>query len=268
MIELLSYYKNRKIEFKTASELGAETIKKMENSEINLSGYCVDSALFTPVIIKEIDFHDKFWLADSEKNRVLIYKGEKFNCETFDMTRPWESFQEVRIMKNGKEKTFWVFTCVVRIRKYGKVRIAIIYDNPERKGHPTYCFTNKLNWNAKKIVSIRCQRWSIEEFHEQGKQFLGLEDSQLQNEQGVRKHLTLVFLVNSLLKSLDLKKSIGDLSMDSGNSKEKITFGQRCRRITLEIFYDLIVNIHRYLEERRMSVKQVFETLFKRLLAV
>jgi hypothetical protein len=125
---------------------------------------------------------------------VLFYKGQRYNCETFEQTLPFDAFREITLTIRGKKRTYWVFCCCVRIRRYGKVRIAIIYDNKERKGEPIYVFTKKLVWNAKKILSVRLHRWDIEPFHEQIKQFLGAESSQLQNEEGVRKHLTLVFV--------------------------------------------------------------------------
>jgi hypothetical protein len=109
----------------------------------------------------------------------------------------------VTLNRPGQEKTLWVFTCVVRIKKYGKVRLAVIYDQPERQGQPIYCFTRMLTWNTHKIVQVRCHHWDIEPLHERTQQFLGAEDSQLQTEAGVRRHLTLVFVVNSLLKSRD-----------------------------------------------------------------
>jgi hypothetical protein len=46
------------------------------------------------------------------------------------------------------------------------------------------------------------------------------------------------------------------------------TFGQRCRRILLEVFYELIQTIHLWLEEKQITPSQIFETLFKRLLYV
>jgi len=137
-------------------------------------------------------------LADSQKNRVLFYKGERYNCETLQQTLALDAFREITLTIRNNKRTYWVFTCCVRIRQYGKVRLAIIYDNPERKGEPIYVFTKMLVWNAKKILSVRLHRWDIEPFHEQIKQFLGAESSQLQNEAGVRKHLTLVFVVNSI----------------------------------------------------------------------
>lgn len=131
----------------------------------------------------------------------------------------------------------------------------------------THCFTRMLNWNAQKIVQVRCHRWDIEPLHEQIKQFLGAEDSQLQTEAGVRRHLTLVFVVNSLLKSLDRSQPIGDLPMTEFQDVLP-TFGQRCRRILLEVFHDLIQTIAQWLKENQMTPSQVFELLFNRLLYV
>jgi hypothetical protein len=124
-----------------------------------------------------------------------------------------------------------------------------------------------LTWNASKIVQVRCHRWDIEPLHERIQQFLAAEDSQLQTEAGVRRHLTLGFVVNSWLQSLDLNQPIGDLPMTEFQDVSP-TFGQRCRRILLEVFYELIQTIHRWLEERQMTPTQIFEILFKRLLYV
>ena len=46
------------------------------------------------------------------------------------------------------------------------------------------------------------------------------------------------------------------------------TFGQRCRRIRLEVLQDLIQTIARWLKENQMTPSQVFEILFNRLLYV
>ena len=47
--------------------------------------------------------------------------------------------------RHGQEKTFWVFTCVVRIKKYGKVRLAVIYDQPDRQGKTDLLFYPDVN---------------------------------------------------------------------------------------------------------------------------
>lgn len=266
LTELLSFECNRQ-QAKTKSELAVELIDAMEASAVAPEAYALDNGLFAPVVIERIEHYNKPWMADSEKNRVLFYKGQRYNCETFEQTLPDNTFNEITIKVRGCERTFWVFTCCVRIRRYGKVRFAIIYDNPERQGDPIYVFTNKRVWNATKILYVRLHRWDIEPFHEQIKQFLGAEDSQLRNEEGVRKHLTLVFVVNSLLQSLDLSSPIGEVSME-WQKDVKPTFGQRCRRIILEVFYDLMAKIHQLMEPKNKTVSEIFQTLFRRLLYV
>jgi hypothetical protein len=208
MVELLAYDLHRR-QHTTKPQLAAELVASMAASEVTPEVYTVDSALFAPVVIEAIEKQGKPWLADSEKTRLVFWQGQRFNCETFAQSRPEEAYRPVTLTRRGQSKTFWVFTCVVRIKRYGKVRLAVIYDQPHRQGKPIYCFTRKLTWNAQKMMSLRCHRWDIEPLHERIQQFLGAEDSQLQTEQGVRRHLTLVFVVNSLLKSLDLSQPIG-----------------------------------------------------------
>ena len=264
LVELLSFQLNRK-QAKTKNQLAVELIDEMEDSDIAPNAYVVDSSLFAPSVIERIQKADKPWLADSQKNRTLYYKNQEYNCETFQETIPKESFRKETIIVGNQERTRWVFTCSVRIRRYGKVRFAIIYDNPDKKGNPIYSFTNMLVWNARKILSVRMHRWDIEPFHEQIKQFLGAEDSQLQTEQGVRKHLALVFVVNSLLKSIDLSSPIGDLPMNWSEDVQP-TFGQRCRRIVFEVFHDLFETMHHWIQKESKTVIEIFDTLFERLL--
>jgi hypothetical protein len=242
-----------------------ELIGEIEASDVAPDAYTVDSSLFAPLVIDRIQESGKPWLADSEKTRILYYKGQEYNCETFQQNIPKELFKKITVMVRHKEQTRWVFTCSVHIRRYGKVRIAIIYDNPEKQGEPIYTFSNMLVWNHHKLLSVRLHRWDIEPFHEQIKQFLGAEDSQLRTEEGVRKHLTLVFVVNSLLKSIDLSSPIGELPMDWPEDVQP-TFGHRCRRIVFEVFYDLIQTIHQWIETKEKTVANIFKTLFKRLL--
>ena len=95
-------------------------------------------------------------------------------------------------MRLGQQlNTRWIFICTVRIRRYGKVRLAIIYPQPDKQGNAIYVFTNMLVWNLTKLLQVRLHRWDIEPLHEQIKQCLGVESSQLQTETRVRKHLTL-----------------------------------------------------------------------------
>ena len=265
LMEVLAYQRNRQ-EAKTKSEVAVELIDEMEQSALAPDAYAVDSGLFTPTIISRIEQLNKPWVADSEKNRILYHKGERYNCETFNATLEKSAFKPITVRLGSQEKTRWVFSCTVRIGRYGKVRLAIIYHHPDKEGTPIFVFTNMLVWNATKLLSVRLHRWDIEPLHEQIKQFLGAESSQLQTENGVRKHLTLVFVVNSLLKSLDLSSPIGDLSIE-WSQNDVPTFGQRCRRVILEVFYDLIAQVHHDITTGAKKLTEIFTTLFQQLLS-
>ena len=266
LVELLSFQLH-KGQARTKNQLAVELIDEMESSGIAPNAYTVDSSLFAPEVIERIEQSDKPWVADSAKNRIIYYKDQQYNCETFQQTIPREFLKEVTVHIRGQKRTRWMYSCTVRIRRYGKVRFAIIYDNPDKHGEPVYVFTKMLFWDIHKILSVRLHRWDIESFHEQIKQFLGAEYSQLQTEQGVRKHLTLVFVMNSILKSIELSAPIGELPMDWPKDVQP-TFGHRCRRIVLEVFHDLIQKIHHWIETKEKTVTEIFESLFKRLLYV
>ena len=122
LLELLNF-ELHKGQAKTKSQLAVELIDEMEASDVAPNAYAVDSSLFTPVVIGRIQQTDKPWLADSQKNRILYHKGQEYNCETFQQTIPKESFKKVTVSVRHKEHTRWVFTCSMRIRRYGKVLI-------------------------------------------------------------------------------------------------------------------------------------------------
>jgi len=118
------------------------------------------------------------------------------------------------------------------------------------------------------LGSVPRQSFTRQPLHERIQQFLGAEDSQLQTEAGVRRHLTLVFVVDSLLKSRDSE------STHRGSANGRVP--KRVAHVwsTLSphpvggVFHDLIQTIARWLKENQMTPSQVFEILFNRLLYV
>jgi hypothetical protein len=116
LVELLSYELHRR-QHQTKLQLGAALIEQMAISEVAPDVYTVDSALFAPVMIEAIENQAKPWLADSEKTRLVFWQGQPFNCETFAQSRPDPAYRPVTLNRHGQQKTFWVFTCVVRIKK-------------------------------------------------------------------------------------------------------------------------------------------------------
>jgi hypothetical protein len=83
--------------------------------------------------------------------------------------------------------------------------------NPFNETHRVSCLRENLTSSSDgegletgcALSSVPRQSFTRQPLHERIQQFLGAEDSQLQTEAGVRRHLTLVFVVHSWLQPLD-----------------------------------------------------------------
>lgn len=57
-----------------------------------------------------------------------------------------EAFRKhVATLRNGTTRTCWIFSKVVRLKRYGKARLFIVYDDEDLSGTPQYVVTNALH---------------------------------------------------------------------------------------------------------------------------
>ncbi len=82
-----------------------------------------------------------------------------------------------------------------------KVMVVVTYDNPDLKGDPNFYCTNRLDWDEYKILKLYAKRWRIDAFYRDAKQNLGFEDYEMRKIEGVRRHLSMVFIAHTLLCS-------------------------------------------------------------------
>jgi len=87
----------------------------------------------------------------------------------------------------------------VQLKKVGWSRLFILLD---KQGHRYFLCTSDRKANLKGMMRAWAARWSIEEFHREAKQHLGLGESQTTQIIGVVRHLRLVCLAYSLLDRL------------------------------------------------------------------
>src|SRR4051794_22827127 len=99
------------------------------------------------------------------------------------------------------ERRQWYFTCTLRIPDVKhKVRILILWQRQEDEQARIILVTNRVQWEAGRIVRAYRHRWTgTETFHRDGKQQLGMGDCQLRDGGGQTRHMYLVMLAYSLL---------------------------------------------------------------------
>jgi len=159
----------------------------------------------------------------------------------------------------------WYLSVCVKMPNIGhKVRVVILWRYKNDAKPRKILVTNKIHWNAERIVTTYRGRWTgTETFHRDGKQELGLGDCQLRDGVGQTRHTYCVFLAYSLLMR-DLDKT----SVSGRSSARRTTIGESCRALLRESVWNLIGWIVEQLEAARSlrgNVAKRLEAVFHRL---
>jgi hypothetical protein len=101
-------------------------------------------------------------------------------------------------------------------------------DLGERR-NPRFYATNRLNWDARRILRTYDRRRQIDAFHKNTKQNLGSEEYELRKIKGANKRLQMILVAHTLL-------SLGSRGRATGRAVACLeTTGAACRRILAEL---------------------------------
>jgi Transposase DDE domain len=132
----------------------------------------------------------------------------------------------------------------------------VSFKNAELTGTYAVLVSNRVDWNAQRIITLYLQRWPIETFYQDGKTHLGLDEYRMRNAEAIGKHWCLVFVAYSLLH-LDCLPP----SLTKGNSPLK-TIGEACRQQAQALIQALILYAH-----ERLQLGQRAEDIFAHMFA-
>lgn len=254
---------SNKEEFRTKVDIAKELISRAASYGIPVTRVVFDSWYATRGLIEFIEaLGIKEWVTQAKSDRVVMSDdGEtETNLVDYAGTIPKEHFKPVEIYTSllGKKKTYWAFCITVRMKFLGgrKVRLVISYDNPQLEGDPLFFITNMRFWEEKKILQAYATRWSIEGFHRDAKQSLGLGEYQVRKIQGVRRHIAMVFFAYNLLQ---LGSGFGSI-MDNlkGNLR---TIGSRCRLAGVQVLHSLISFVMKMAQQKGADSKMILAML-------
>jgi len=183
--------------------------------------------------LKDSDETERGYVGDLKFNRLLTFKGVQQQASVFAKTIPPGDRKPVTV--DGK-KQWYLSVCVKMPNIDHKVRVVILWKHKNDAEPRKILVTNKIHWNAERIIeTYRCRWTGTETFHRDGKQELGLEDCQLRNSTGQTRHTYCVFLAHSLLEQRLDKTSL------SGRASAKLqTIGESCRALLRDSIRSLI----------------------------
>lgn len=79
-----------------------------------------------------------------------------------------EAFRPVSVRgRNSQRKTYYAFTKVVRLKKYGRKRLVMVLEEETLQDTPRFLLTDALHWESSRVIETWSYRWGSKIFHEE-----------------------------------------------------------------------------------------------------
>ena len=241
LLELLHHLKHERA-YKKRTEIALELVQQIEE-EGNFpdANYAFDNGVLSLELTRCIELYGKQWVSELECSRNIQWSGNWVRLDALAgelREKHPESFHLAKVTcRNGETKEYWAFTKTVRLKRYGRKRLVIVYETADLSDPPRYLLTSAKHWNSGRTIQTWSYRWSSEVFHEFAKQVTGLESSQVRKEEAVKRHFRLSCVSQSLIQRASAPVSESERYEFA---KGKTTFGQRCRTIAREVFRSML----------------------------
>lgn len=227
--KLYSKKTQSKIEF-------AKEFVNLANDKLPLKEAIIDSWYMSTALIKLCLKKGLEVIGCIKSNRLIsleLKKGVKL--EWLKVSAYYKSLKkkdfQVFVIDDG---TYRVHERIVKLKHVGYVKLLLSQQwmEVEKKwSRPFYLISTNTNKSATQIIRTYANRWSIETFHRDIKQNLGLEAYQLRGRKGITRHLILVALAYAALKFwMHLKNVL-------------LSIGEAIRHIQGRLFDDLIITL-------------------------
>jgi len=241
LMELLYHHKHNQ-EYKKRTEIACELVVQIEQEGLfPEANYAFDNGVLSLDLTRYIEGCGKHWVSEIECSRHIQWHGEWQRvdavAESLRKEHP-ESFRYKKVKcRNGETKEYWVFSKVVRLKRYGEKRLAIAHETKDLTDTPRFYLTDALHWEGGRMLETWSYRWSSEIFHEFGKQVTGMESAQIREEEGVKRHFRLSCVAQSLIQ----RAPVGESKSEKFQfAKGEATVGQRCRTVAREVLHSML----------------------------
>jgi hypothetical protein len=261
VLELLHHLVHR-LGYKKRTELALDIVQQLEQEgHFPSAHYAFDHGVLSLELSRGIEHAGKHWVSELECSRHIHWQGQwrRVDAVATELRHAHpESFRAVRVCcRNGETKSFWVFTKVGRLKRYGRKRLVIVHEQEDLRDTPRLLLTDALPWESGRVIETWSYRWAAEIFHEFGKQVTGLEAAQVRKEEAVKRHFRLSCVAQSLLQQAPASGSeTARLAFAQGAS----TIGQRVRTIARDALQSLLKLVEQLLAQGH-SCEHILEVL-------
>ena len=241
LLELLHHFMHR-VGYQKRTEMAWEIVQQLEaEGHFPQAHYAFDNGVLRLELTRGIERVGKHWVSELERSRHIQWQGQwrrvdavaqALRCEHPDSFRP----VQVRC-RNGETKSFWAFTKVVRLKRYGRKRLVIVHEQEDLRDAPRLLLSDAQHWESGRVIETWSYRWASEIFHEFGKQMCGLEAAQVRKEEAVKRHFRLRGVAQSLLQQAPAS---GSATERFAFAQGALTIGQKVRTIARDALQSLL----------------------------
>ena len=236
---------------KTQSKIElAKQIIEYASSKIRISQVILDSWYVCNEIIKLCLKRGLTLIGNIKSNRLIQFEGEawiKLSAYYKSISRKRKEFTTLII----NDATYKIHSKIMKLKKVGKVKLVISrqwLENKKKWSRPFYIICTDVKKSDVCVLREYTKRWSIETFHKDIKQNLGLEAYQMRLKKGITRHIILVTLAYAVLKLMMFFKKVS------------WTIGECIKCIQDKEFDDLVIEIIN-IEDKQERINMAKEML-------
>lgn len=261
LLEVLHHQLHKRV-YRKRTEIVVEMVRQLETEGyFPQANYAFDNGVLTSALTRLIEGSGKHWVSEIECSRHINWHGQwrRVDAVAAELRAQHpESFRPLTVTcRNGVQKRYWVFTKVVRLKKYGEKRLVVVHEQEDLQDTPRFFVTDAKHWECTRILETWSYRWTSEVFHEFDKQVCGMEAAQVHKEEAVTRHFRLSCVAQSLIQRAP---AVASKSERYAFAEGHITFGQKCRTISREVWRATLTLCQRYFAEGK-SCNDVLERL-------
>jgi hypothetical protein len=159
--------------FQTTISLAIELVDAAIRGQVPCGVVVFDAWSLAEDVMQVLARRRKDWISVLNKNRLvetgsfhlrdahgwpLTRPGPHLAVEALVPLIPAAAYRPVGV----GEHTYWGFTLAVRLPGLGKVRLVVSFEHESLTGRSVVLVTNRVDWNAAKIIDLYLQRWPTE----------------------------------------------------------------------------------------------------------
>ena len=139
----LRHHLEPKLAYKKRTEIVVEMVMQLEEEgQFPQVDYAFDNGVLTIELTRLIESKGKYLVSEGESSRHILWQDrwQRIDAVATELrqTHP-ESFRKVSLRcRNGEQKEFWAFTKSMRLKRYGRKRIAMVHERTELTDTPRF----------------------------------------------------------------------------------------------------------------------------------